>query len=419
MSYSSDDHRSSKTPFTGDQTGDIFADTSNLVSQSPITTVRTVETQSGFLVVLKDVEDRTSLSVKRKIGTPPQSHVLLTADEVRKLSRILGGGQTEVQPVTSEFRVSGLDRTPAATEAIRKLTLDEGALQNLSSNDDVLPGDPNVPDGVSAEMLGEARKDAGGVRDASEANEAGGARDVGGARDAGDPNVANLANDTNDAIGTLTAKTHQTSDFSDLNIPARKRRSYSATDDPTGLVSPRRANEKKVLIIGAASLVGLVVLAVVAVVFLFFNYSSSTPPKVVQEIVKHEMSSENVDTFVRAYVANLLDFSPRSYKYSQVQAMSVMKRELMTKYWTETNFPLSRGQLKSLPKNQTVMISKVVQEPTSSVTTDVDLYAELISSKSKEPSPVHLKLGISLNQDGKLVVVSQKDVSSSDAKAGK
>ena len=335
MSYSSDDHTSSKTPFTGDQTGDIFADTSDLVSQSPITTVRTVETQSGFLVVLKDVEDRTSLSVKRKIGTPPQSHVLLTADEVKKLSRILSTGEDETLPPTSEFRVSGLERTPTA----------------------------------------------------------------------------------NDAIQTLTSNTQQASDFSDLSTPYRKRKKEAASEDPTGLVSPRRASEKKTLIFGAASIGTLVVLGVVAGIFFFFNYSSSTPPKEAQEIVKHEMSSENVDTFVRAYVANLLDFSPRSYRYSQIQAMSVMSRELMSKYWTETNFPLSRRQLKRLPKNQTVMISKVLQEPTSSVSTDVDLYAELITSKSKTPSPVHLKLGISLNQDGKLMVISQKDVSSEDAKA--
>lgn len=335
MTYSSDDHTSSKTPFAGDQTGDIFAESGDLVSQSPITTVRTVETQSGFLVVLKDVEDRTSLSVKRKIGTPPQSHVLLTPDEVKKLSRILGSAEPEPEVPANEFRVSGLDRTPTA----------------------------------------------------------------------------------NDAIQTLTSNTHETSDFSDLNTPLRKRRKTQSDSETSSAVSPRRANEKKVLIFGAASLATLAVLAVVASIFFFFNYSSSTPPKEAQEIVKHEMSSENVDTFVRAYVANLLDFSPRSYKYSQVQAMSVMKQELMNKYWTETNFPLSRRQLKRLPKNQTVMISKVLQEPTSSVTTDVDLYAELISSKSKEPSPIHLKLGISLNQDGKLMVVSQKDVSSEDAKA--
>ena len=348
MTFSSDGETSSTRPFSGDPNGDIFADSENLVAQSPITTVRTVGTQSGFLVVLKDVDERTSLSVKRKIGTPPKSHVLLTADEVRKLSRILVDGKEADDAAVPEFRVTtGLNRTESA----------------------------------------------------------------------------------NDAISTLTQRTYETSDFSDLNIERSKRRSSerrakvaedeSSLDDPTSLISPRRANEKKVIIFAIVGFVSLIVLSVVAMVVFFFNYSSSKPPEVVKEITKHEMSSENVDTFVRAYVANLLDFSPRSYRYSQIQAMSRMKPELMNKYWKETNFPLSKGQLKNLPKNQTVMINKLVQEPTSSVSTDVDLYAELVTPNSKEPAPVHLRLGIALNQDGKLTVVSQKDVSSEDAKKKK
>ncbi|MBZ0188982.1 MAG: hypothetical protein K8F91_22245, partial [Candidatus Obscuribacterales bacterium] len=87
MTYS-DDYASPQAPFQGDPTGDIFSEP-DVVSQSPLTSVRVVETQSGFLVAVKEVDSRYSLSVKRRIGTPPTSHVLLTGDESLKLSRIL------------------------------------------------------------------------------------------------------------------------------------------------------------------------------------------------------------------------------------------------------------------------------------------------------------------------------------------
>lgn len=350
MTYPSDDQTSSKTPFSGDQTGDIFSEPSNLVAQSPVTTVRTVETQSGFLVVLKDVEERISLSVKRKIGTPPQSHVLLTPDEVRRLSRILAG---QNQEETSEFKVTGLQPESAVGSDSQPASGSEGA-----------PGA--------------------------------------------------VAGSSDRAIDTLTFHTQKSTDFSDLEKKYKKQRGGN-----DGLISPRRSSEKKVLIFGGVSIATLVILAVVAAGFLFFNYSSSTPPQEAKEIAKRGMNSENVDTFVRTYVSNLLDFSPRSYKYSQIQAMSKMNPELLKKYWRETNFPLSKRQLKRLPKDQTVVVNKVLQAPTSSVTTDVDLYAELLTSKSKQPTPVHLKLGLSLNQDGNLEVVSQKDLTAEDAKNSK
>lgn len=344
MTYSSDDHTSSsfQAPFTGDQTGDIFQSEDNFVAQSPVTTVRMVETQSGFLVVLKDVDERVSLSVKRKIGTPPASQVLLTGDESLKLSRILTTG---------------------------KGALGAAALQTPLST-------PEVPDHLPSHYQVSSKLERTPTAD--------------------------------EAIQALTAETHQTSDFSDLQVPESRRRSRSE------MVSPRREKEKKILIFGGAALAVTIVGSIIAGAFMFFNYSSSTPPEVAKEITKNEMSSENVDTFVRTYVSNLLDFSPRSYQYSQIQAMAVMKPELMKKYWNETSFPLSRKQLNRLPQNQSVMISKVVQEPTSSVSTDVDLYAELTTPESKEPSPIHLRLGISLNQDGKLMVNTQKDVSHAD-----
>ena len=102
MTYSSDDYTSSsqsQAPFAGDQTGDIFQSEDNVVAQSPVTSVRMVETQSGFLVVLKDVEERVSLSVKRKIGTPPASQVLLTS-----FPTVAKGRKVETTQGLSQFR---------------------------------------------------------------------------------------------------------------------------------------------------------------------------------------------------------------------------------------------------------------------------------------------------------------------------
>ncbi len=87
MSFA-DDHASPQAPFSGDETGKIF-DTPDLVLQSPTTSERVVDTQSGFVVVVKQLEKRLALSVKRQLGTPPTSSILLTPDESLKLSRIL------------------------------------------------------------------------------------------------------------------------------------------------------------------------------------------------------------------------------------------------------------------------------------------------------------------------------------------
>ncbi|MBI2810551.1 MAG: hypothetical protein HYX67_06975 [Candidatus Melainabacteria bacterium] len=89
----SDDYAST---FSGDETGDIF-DAPDVVRQSPTTTERVVDTQSGFLVVIKRIDTRFSLSVKRRLGTPPVSSILLTPDESIKLSKILGSARSETR----------------------------------------------------------------------------------------------------------------------------------------------------------------------------------------------------------------------------------------------------------------------------------------------------------------------------------
>lgn len=60
-----------------------------------------LETQSGFMVVLKAVDGRLVLSLRRKVGTPPTSQVSFTADEVRRLTAHL----SEVLPQSASERI--------------------------------------------------------------------------------------------------------------------------------------------------------------------------------------------------------------------------------------------------------------------------------------------------------------------------
>lgn len=86
----SDDHTSPAAPFSKN---DIFDD--DVISGSPITSERMVETLSGYLVVVKKVDgSRVGLSVKRRIGTPPSTSILLTPDEQVKLAKILADAKS-------------------------------------------------------------------------------------------------------------------------------------------------------------------------------------------------------------------------------------------------------------------------------------------------------------------------------------
>jgi hypothetical protein len=85
MSFS-EDSMTPAAPFTGD--GSVF-DQPDVVLNLPITSERIVDTQSGFLLVLRRVGERLAFSCKRRVGTPPSSSILLTPDESLKLSRAL------------------------------------------------------------------------------------------------------------------------------------------------------------------------------------------------------------------------------------------------------------------------------------------------------------------------------------------
>ena len=146
----SEDPSSPAAPFSGDTTGQIF-DLPDMVADSATTAERVVDTQSGFLIVVKrstaKVFSGLALSVKRRIGTPPASSVALTPDETLKLSRILAssldGG--------SDGSLYGEQMTAGATaiaspESVRSSRRRARAQQMNGNSPSSRDGETTIPD---------------------------------------------------------------------------------------------------------------------------------------------------------------------------------------------------------------------------------------------------------------------------------
>jgi len=84
-----DDTTRPKTPFYGDQTGEIFTVPEKSTPFVEEHTERSFETQSGYVVLVKHLGSRLALSFKRQIGTPPTSSIFLTNDEAKRLANVL------------------------------------------------------------------------------------------------------------------------------------------------------------------------------------------------------------------------------------------------------------------------------------------------------------------------------------------
>lgn len=288
----SDDPSSPAAPFSGD--GSVF-DLPDVLLQSPTTTERIVDTQSGFLVVVKRLGDRLGISFKRRVGTPPTSQVLLSPDESIKLSRILSTTLMGVEePVFDDEFVS--------------------------------------------------------------------------AEDAG----------------------------------------AGASRRPAPTFRPERKVLNKVLLAQIAGAVVLLGFVFGLIGFVAGNTLGESKPHVAA--VVDPLESDKIDGFARKFVSYMLDFNPDSYKTSQVQAMSFMAPELLEKYWKETNFPLSRSQLKNLPQGTTVMIERIGIERQAPDSATADIYAQLVHSDSKISNPVHLKLKLGLNTENGIQVLEQEDL---------
>ncbi len=328
----SDDYPTPAASFTGDETGAIF-DAPDVVRQSPTTNERVVDTQSGYLVIIKRAETKIAISLKRRIGTPPSSAIILTPDESIKLSAILadlvaGLGGKQLSPRKVQTSVE---------DWIGKITAQGGGTGTL------------------------------------------------------DPETG----DVEQAAGAEEQPLH--AEFSALQRQTRAKRKK--------LVPNRNLKIA----------VGVTVIAIVGLFgFIAINALGLKPaPQVAQPIVAQPGPLDDVvvDKFARGFVSDMLDFSPETYRVSQVQAMSRMSAPVLDKYWAETNFPLPKKQLKSLPQGQTVMITKVTQERSSADEKDVDIFAELVSANSKISNPVHLKLKLALTPDSQIKVGNMQDLS--------
>lgn len=327
-------------------------DSQDPIQDSPVTSERVVDTQSGFLVVIKKLEARFALSVKRRIGTPPSSSILLTQDESLKLARILADNQT------------------AGTNG-------KGQKNNFARDIDTW---------INTLSTSEAKEAAAGELDAYnqlDQYESGDSADLEGLER---------------SPASRWDKFMMDEPSSEARRAARKQRRSKGISIPPGA--------KKVAI-GLVATVAVV--AIAGTVIANFKAPEKAQPKP-DVLAAAPLSDAKVDKFARTFVSNMLDFGPSTYRMSQVQAMSVMKAELLDNYWQETNFPLSKRQLAGLPQNQTVLITKVTQERVNETTKDVDIYAELVSADNKMSSPVHLKLKVAQTPDNSLQVIEQKDL---------
>jgi hypothetical protein len=328
----SDDYPTPAASFTGDETGAVF-DAPDVVRQSPTTNERVVDTQSGYLVVIKRAEAKIAISLKRRIGTPPSSAIILTPDESIKLSAILAdlvAGLTGKQLSPRKIQTS-------VEDWIGKVTAQGTGTGTL----DPQTGDVEQTDDAEEQPL------------------------------------------------------H--SEFSALQRQTRAKRKK---------LVPNR-NLKIAVGVTAVAIVGLLG-------FIGMNILGTKPAEpVVQPVIAQPgpLDDAVVDKFARGFVSDMLDFSPETYKVSQIQAMSHMNAPVLEKYWAETNFPLPKKQLKSLPQGQTVMITKVTQERSSGEEKDVDIFAELVSANSKISNPVHLKLKLALTPDNQIRVGNMQDLS--------
>jgi len=311
MSFS-DDPASPAAPFSGDDTGAIF-DAPDMVWQSPTTSERVVDTQSGFLLVLKRQDGRQALSVKRRLGTPPSSSVLLTPDESLKLSRILvGSGPAERGSKAASYSVDQL----------------------LSA---VVEPEPGQRAKARSVWL--------------------------------------------DATPSYYLKPYRRP-FPPLNI---------------GLPG--------------FSLLTAFLLFVAGMTGYLLNTLVKPQSAVLAGAPADPLAMSKVDTYARRFVSNMLDFNPDTYKVSQVRAMAAMSPELVESYWQDTNFPLSRRQLKTLPQGTTVVITKVTQDRLGAQQAEVDIYAELVRPDSKVSNPLHLELRLAVDAEGEVRVLEQKDLS--------
>jgi hypothetical protein len=110
-----DDYRQPDAPFRDDETAG-----GSLDQQGPLfrrqTVERSFETQSGYLVLIKQLGSRYALSFKRQIGTPPTTSIFLTADEGKRLADMFGSNS---RPQSEDCISDGLKESIDSLRSLR------------------------------------------------------------------------------------------------------------------------------------------------------------------------------------------------------------------------------------------------------------------------------------------------------------
>lgn len=277
-----------------------------------------LETQSGFMLVFKGAKDKATLSVRRKVGTPPSSAVTLTPDELRRLSNLVG--ELSPEPASRQRVAVGSERPPAESD-----------------------------------------------------------------------------------FDSFVAR-----EYPEL---AQRRRIKKAFPISVPEAIFELITQKKLLLLAGLALAVLVTTAVSTVLFLTSKPFAGAPIAAAPSATKAGLAgSLSLEETARTFVLDMLNFRKDSYRQAQIKAMAMMTPDLATRYWSETNFPLSRSQLKALPQDQEVRIESVVPTTVSPGNYQVDVKGNLIGASGTAPTAVVIRLSIIQDASGKLLVSEQKDI---------
>ncbi|CAN5144028.1 hypothetical protein BH11CYA1_BH11CYA1_38310 [soil metagenome] len=277
-----------------------------------------LETQSGFMLVFKGAKDKATLSVRRKVGTPPSSAVTLTPDELRRLSNLVG--ELSPEPAGRQRLAVGSDRPPAESD-----------------------------------------------------------------------------------FDSFVAR-----EYPEL---AQRRRVKKAFPISVPEAIFELVTQKKLMLLAGLAVAVLLTTTVSTVVFLTSKPFAGTPIAAAPSATKAGLAgSLSLEETARTFVLDMLNFRKDSYRQAQVKAMSMMTTDLAERYWKETNFPLSKSQLKALPQDQEVRIESVIPTTIAPGNYQVDVKGNLIGASGTAPTAVVIRLSIIQDASGKLLVSEQKDI---------
>lgn len=311
-----------------------------------------LETQSGFMFVLKGNRDRAVLSVRRKVGTPPQSAVVLTPDELKRFANL-------ASELIDDSLQGNAQQTESKYTGHANLGMPLGDL-DMSGGNELNDELDTFIEREYPELANKRKKSAQGQTGASGL--------------------------LSDLVNASTSQHLLKTGLLLLGIL---------------VVSFVGFN----LFFGKKSDHGTVTIG---------NPVAGSDPNQQDQDLAQGPAQTQVEALARTFVADLLDFKKATYRQSQMRAMSMMTPELAQKYWRETKFPLSPAELARNPQDDVIQINSVKSERLEPATYQVDVIADHIKNKAGQAdhSPIMLRLTVVQSSQGKWLIQDQKDVTS-------